>query len=165
MLLIVAHHYVVNSGLTAADGPIYADPMSWRSLFLLVFGAWGKTGINCFLMITGYYMCASRITAKKFAKLFCEVMFYHIVIGTVFLLSGAERFSLKVCAEILIPVMDIGNGFTPAYLMFFLLISFLNILIRNMSERQHVLLLLWCGFTYVFLGTVPKFSVTMNYVS
>lgn len=28
MLLIVAHHFVVNSGLTAADGPIYADPLS-----------------------------------------------------------------------------------------------------------------------------------------
>ena len=28
MLFIVAHHYVVNSGLTSADGPIYADPMS-----------------------------------------------------------------------------------------------------------------------------------------
>lgn len=28
MLLIVAHHYVVNSGLTAADGPVYADPLS-----------------------------------------------------------------------------------------------------------------------------------------
>jgi|GEM_PF-4799803 hypothetical protein len=41
MLLIVAHHYVVNSGLTLPEGPIFADPMSKRSLFLLVFGAWG----------------------------------------------------------------------------------------------------------------------------
>lgn len=42
MFLIVAHHYVVNSGLTAADGPIYADPLSWRSTFLLLLGAWGR---------------------------------------------------------------------------------------------------------------------------
>ena len=26
MFLIVAHHLVVNSGLTAADGPVYSDP-------------------------------------------------------------------------------------------------------------------------------------------
>ena len=77
MLLIVAHHYVVNSGLTAADGPIYASPMSGRSLFLLLFGAWGKIGINCFVMITGYFMCPSQITAKKLAKLVCEFMFYR----------------------------------------------------------------------------------------
>ena len=47
MLLIVAHHYVVNSGLLAVDGPIYSNPMSEKSLFLLLFGAFGKTGINC----------------------------------------------------------------------------------------------------------------------
>lgn len=69
MLLIVAHHYVVNSGLTAADGPIYNAPTSAHSIFLLLFGAWGKIGINCFVMITGYFMCRSKITAKKFAKL------------------------------------------------------------------------------------------------
>ena len=39
MLLIVAHHYVVNSGLTYANGPVWSDPLSWRSLFLLIFGA------------------------------------------------------------------------------------------------------------------------------
>ena len=58
MLLIVAHHYVVNSGLTAADGPIYTDPLSWRSMFLLLLGAWGKTGINCFVLITGSDKCS-----------------------------------------------------------------------------------------------------------
>lgn len=60
MLFIIAHHYVVNSGLISADGPIYSDISSWRSIFLLLFGAWGKTGINCFVLITGYYMCKSK---------------------------------------------------------------------------------------------------------
>lgn len=65
MLLIVAHHYVVNSGLTSIGGPISSNPISLKSLFLLLFGAWGKTGINCFVLITGYFMCKSQITLKK----------------------------------------------------------------------------------------------------
>lgn len=73
MLLIAAHHYVVKSGLTAVDGPIYADSMSWYSIFLLIFGAFGKTGINCFVLITGYFMCISNITVKKFMKLFLRL--------------------------------------------------------------------------------------------
>lgn len=56
MLTIVAHHYVVNSGLTAIDGPILANPLSVESIFLLIFGMWGKIGINCFVLITGYFM-------------------------------------------------------------------------------------------------------------
>ena len=166
MLLIVAHHYVVNSGLTAADGPIYADPLSWRSLFLLIFGAWGKTGINCFIMITGYYMCRSQITTRKFLKLLCEVMFYRIVINLVFCVSGYQAYSVLDWLMLLVPIKKISNGFTSAFLMFFLFIPFLNILLKNLTERQHVYLLILCGFVYVFLGTIPVvFSVTMNYVS
>ncbi len=165
MLLIVAHHYVVNSGLTAADGPIYADPMSWRSIFLLIFGAFGKTGINCFVLITGYFMCKSEITAKKFFKLLFEIEFYKILIWLVFLLTGYESFSLTGLVKVLLPIRTLSNGFTSCYLVFFLFIPFLNILIRNMTEKQHVKLLVLCIFVYVIIGTLPKFGITMNYVS
>lgn len=61
MILIVAHHYVVNSGLTSLNGPLSACPTSFHSLLLLIIGAFGKTGINCFVFITGYFMCKSNI--------------------------------------------------------------------------------------------------------
>lgn len=165
MLLIIAHHYVVNSGLTTVGGPIYENVWSFRSIFLLIFGAWGKTGINCFVLITGYFMCRSDITARKFFKLFLQIMFYRIVIHSIFWITGYEPFTLKNVIIPLIPVISIGSGFTPAFLMFFLLIPFINILIKNMNEKQHILLLSLLLFIYVFLETVPKFSVKMNYVS
>lgn len=68
MFFIVAHNYVVNSGLTADNGPIASNLLSINSIFLLLFGAWGKIGINCFVMITGYFMCKSNITLKKIYK-------------------------------------------------------------------------------------------------
>ncbi len=165
MLLIVAHHYVVNSGLTLADGPIFSNSLSMRSLFLLVFGAFGKTGINCFVLITGYFMCKSQITAKKFAKLFFEFMFYRLVINSIFWITGYAQFSIKALFEILIPFTNIAHNFTGCYLVFFLCIPFFNILIRSLNEKQHIRLILICAFTYILFGTLPSFSVTMNYVS
>lgn len=165
MILIVAHHYVVNSGLTAVDGPIYADPMSWRSLFLLVFGAFGKTGINCFVLISGYFMCRSNITAKKFCKLLLEIQFYKIVIWCIFLVSGYEKFSPVELVNVFLPIRTVSTGFASCYLIFFLFIPFLNILTANMNERQHAKLLLLCTFTYIIIGSLPGFGVTMNYVS
>lgn len=93
MLFIVAHHYVVNSGLTDPAGVIFSSPLSPRSIGLLLLGSFGKTGINCFLMITGYYMCKSNITARKFVKLLGEVLFYRIIIFVFFFLLGYESFS------------------------------------------------------------------------
>lgn len=165
MLLIIAHHYVVNSGLTGPGGPIVANPTSARSLFLLLFGAWGKTGINCFVLITGYFMCKSKITLKKFTKLLLQVMFYRVLINSIFWVSSYDYLTVQGLIKILIPIRTIGTGFTPAFLLFFLFIPFLNILVNNMNEKQHILLIVLSSFTYIFLGTVPLFSVTMNYVS
>ena len=163
MLLIVAHHYVVNSGLTDADGPIYADPISGRSLFLLLFGAWGKIGINCFVMITGYFMCKSQITARKFAVLVGEWLFYRYVFYLIFIISGYEQFSLITFVKTVIPIYHINTNFVGCFVIFWLFIPFLNILINHMNEKQHIRLLLLSGFLYIVLGTIH--TVTMNYVS
>lgn len=165
MLLIVAHHYVVNSGLTSVGGPVYADPLSWRSVFLLLLGAWGKTGINCFVLITGYFMCQSRITAKKFIKLLGEIIFYRLVLNSIFWLTGYAPFSVKDLLKSLVPVTNIGDDFGAAYLVFFLFIPFLNIMVQALNRKQHIWLLVLCAFTYIFTETVPFFYVTKNYVS
>ncbi len=162
MFLIVAHHYVVNSGMLDLT---YIDPTSPRTLFLLIFGAFGKTGINCFMMITGYFMCKSEITLKKFLKLLLEVELYKIIIWVIFAIAGYQSVSLKGLLTLLIPFKTISNGFTSCYLFFFLFIPFLNILVRNMNEKQHVKLLILSVFMYVIVGSVPGFGIVMNYVT
>lgn len=167
MLGIIAAHYVNNSGLIDNNGSINTAPTSGHSIFLLLFGAWGKIGINCFVMITGYFMCKSRITAKKFAKLICEVLFYKLVFFTIFWLSGYSAFSLKNLITTLLPVSSIQQNFTGCFIVFFLFIPFLNALIQHLNERQHIRLLALCCFTYIVFGTIHggSFGVTMNYVS
>ena len=166
MLLIIAHHYVVNSGLAAMDGPIMASPTSLRSLYLLLWGAWGKTGINCFVLLSAYFLCEKGITLRKFLKILLEFMFYRIVIALVFWITRYETFTVAGLLDVLIPLRTLGDGFVEGYLVFFLMIPFLNILTRHMSEKQHIRLLALVTFAYVFLGTFrPFFSVTMNYAS
>ena len=163
MLLIVAHHYVVNSGLMAVNGPIEASPASKNSLFLVLFGAWGKIGINCFVMITGYFMCKSEITAKKFAKLVGEWLFYRYAIHLIFVAAGYEKLTPRSISEIIVPVTKVEQNFTSCFVIFWLFIPFLNKLISVISERQHIYLLLLTGFTYILFGTAHR--VTMNYVT
>ena len=164
MFFIVAHHYVVNSGLTNQN-VIFSDPKSMKSVFLLLFGAWGKSGINCFVLFSGFFMCKSKITLKKFLKLFLEYKFYQIIIYFIFLITKYIEFDIIDFAKEVIPIYNISGNFTSCYLVFFLVIPFLNILVNNMNERQHILLLIWCFFVYVVLGTLPGFYIKMNYAS
>ena len=160
MLLIIAHHYVVNSdiwGIIRTEGP------SIHSFFYYVLGMWGKTGINCFVLITGWFMCTSQITLRKFLKLLLEIEFYRFVIGLVFLSTGKMSFSGWLLG--LLPVYHIKSDFISGFLIFFLFIPFMNILIRNMNRKLHLTLIGLLLFVYSLLGTIPLFSVSVNYVS
>ncbi len=166
MFMIVAHHYVVNSGVTAADGPMMADaPTAMNSLFLLLFGAWGKTGINCFMMITGYFMCTSKITFRKFLKLLAQIYLYKIVIFTIFLCVGYESFNPMRVIKLLMPFWGFQYDFISCFIVFYLTIPFWTILVQNMTKREHELLLILLFGCYTFLGSIPTFKITYNYIS
>lgn len=161
MLLIVAHHYVVNSGLLDV---MNEEPMSCNSIFFYLFGAWGKTGINCFVLITGYFMCKSSITTQKFLKLLFEVLFYNILIYLLFVISGYETFSYNGFLQV-IPAWYVADGFVSCFLLFYLCIPFLNILINNLDRKKHGLLILLSLFIYTIHASLPYMGVNMNYVS
>lgn len=162
MLLIIAHHYVVNSGLLQL---MEQRTLSSSSIFLYLAGMWGKTGINCFVLITGYFMCKSQITIRKFLKLLFEIEFYKISLYLIFIISGYANFSITECIKAFLPITNIHDGFVSCFLVFYLFIPFLNILINNLNKKLHLLLIGLCIFTYTILGSIPKIDVTMNYVS
>lgn len=161
MLVIVMHHYVVNSGLLEM---INQNTLSMYSYMLLILGWGGKTAINCYIFITGYFMCKKEITVKKFIKLISEVLFYNVVIYTIFVLNGYETFNLKECIKNILPITAISSGFTSAFLVFYLFIPFLNIFIKAMSKQQYFNLLILLFSVYTVLPSL-KIYVVFNYVT
>ena len=162
MLVIVAHHYIVNSGVM--DAVNASNAVTGSALFALLFGWGGKTGINCFVLITGYFMCTSRITLKKFLKLLLEIEFYKVIIFFIFVLTGYAPFSIKSLIKAVLPVQDISTGFTSSYLMFFLFIPFLNVLVQSMKQKQHLLLMILSVGVYSLWPSLG-FHVAFNYVT
>lgn len=161
MLLIVMHHYVVNSGLLDV---MMKDPASTHSLSYLWMGMWGKTGINCFMMITGYFMCKSDITMKKLVKLLTQIYFYKIVIYLIFLFTGYEQLSASRLLKLLSPVWGFNTNFVSCFILFFLTIPYWNILIRHINQRQHLYLMALLVGGFSVLPTYRSFVVTNNYV-
>ncbi len=161
MLLIVAHHYVVNSGVMHA---MQENPTSLPSLYYYILGAWGKVGINCFVLITGYFMCTSSITLKKFLKLFTEVCFYLVAVNAIFFLSGYEALTLKNVWSDMQLLLDVSQCFTSCFIMFYLFIPFLNTLVHNMTRRQHLYLIVLCLSIFSGIATFILGHVAINYV-
>lgn len=155
MILILAHHYVWHSGLIEIANATPA--ISGKTIFLLIFGAWGKTAINCFVLITGYYMCKSTITLSKFFKLVYEILFYNILISCIFILFGKAELSAELILSEWLPIRQMDSQFIGAFLFLYLSIPFLNILIKNLSQKQH-------GYLVLLLLTVQTAFCTLPYI-
>ena len=155
MLLIIAHHYVVNSGIT--ENYNYSN-ITTNMVFLQLWGMWGKTAINAFVMITGYFMCTSKLTVKRFGKMWLEAKFYVIVIFLVLFFAGYETVGFGSILNLLFGLVRNSNaGFTSSFFMFYLFIPFYNLLIEKMSRRQYHCLL---GILIFYFTVVPTFFFT-----
>ena len=151
MLVIVAHHYVVNSGI---DICLDLDAINAKTIFLQLWGMWGKTGINIFILISGYFMCKSNMTWKRYSKVFCEAMFYRIIIYVVFVIAGYEVITGGRLFELIFGFLkSANNGFTSSFLMFYIFVPFYNLMINHMDKKKHQMLLGLLFFMYTICGT------------
>lgn len=79
MLLILAHHMVYHSAAMQTGNQ--TNRVIARFLF-----AGGMTGVNCFVMITGYFLAPFR--AKRFLSILLETLFYSLGITLVLWAAG-----------------------------------------------------------------------------
>lgn len=157
MLMIIAHHYVVNSGLTELYN--YQNP-TLKMYFFQCFGAFGKIGVNCFVLITGYFMITSSFSFKKWLKLYLEVKFYSLLIYFVFLAFGGIEFNYHGFLENLFGVVfGIGTNYAETFLVLYLLIPFLNMLAKNLNFRMYSIML---GILLVVMTMIPSFSLFLS---
>lgn len=161
MFGIIAHHYVVNSGV---EQMYDFSRFSWEMLFLQVFAMFGKTGINCFTLITGYFMVRSNITLKKFLRMYLEVKFYYVGCYLIFVAAGYEKFSVLGLKMALFNVLyELNWLYTGTYLVFLLLIPILNVIARRVSRKQYAYVLA-AGFVYYTVISTFTGADTFSYL-
>lgn len=154
MLGIIAHHYVVY-GLGSAE----LATLSFNGVVqqLLLFG--GKFGVNCFMLISGYFLVDSSFRLSRLVKLLLQMIFYSLGIYLVLAVLGYVSFSPLQFFKSLLPFVYTGWWFATGYLVLYLLSPFINMLVKKMQEYQMlmligVLVLIWCLVPTFTLGDI-----------
>lgn len=162
MLVIIAHHYIVNSGVIqciVSTPPHSLQINRFNVYFALVFGWGGKTAINVFVLITGYFMCRQEFKWRKTVFLALEIVLYRWLIYGIFLASGYESFNLKEFAKtILVLPYDFGWGFSSSFVGLYVLIPFMNKLLSVLDKNELeklicILLVFFTGFSTFLFNT------------
>ncbi len=135
MFMIVLHHFSVHSDLVSAS------EFSANRVILQLFALFGKVGINCFVLISAYFLSTS--TFKKEAV--WRTLFYSVILT--FLCKYGLGVSVPTSSLIksFFPFLSIAYCFVNAYLLMYLFAPFFNAAIKHLEKKklkQYLLLFL-----------------------
>ena len=130
MFMVIAIHLFTKTSVLwnmNPKRPVYL--ISW-----LIYG-FCMTGVNCYVIISGYFLCNSHFRLSKLFQIYIQVLFYSVVLAFISkYVLGLEMVSSWIA--VFLPITNREYWFATIYIGMYCLMPFLNILIRAMSQRQ-----------------------------
>ena len=146
MMLIVMLHFCKHSKIADSSN-------SLCYLFYCIVLALGSCAVNCYVMISGYY--GIKFSVHKFLKLWIQLFVWNFLIILVGVGTGLVSYSPAVLINAVMPFSQNVWWFATNYLILMLLAPFINVLEKNLSDRQLTALL---SILLVCFTIVPMIS-------
>lgn len=128
MMLIILFHFSVH-GPWPADGVLAADV----AVGALAFG--GKLGVNCFVLITGYFMTRSSVRVASVARVVLETWFYSWGLLILFAVAQPELVTQARLEKAVLPLVSGEYWFITNFVALMVVSPLLNLLFDRLSRR------------------------------
>ena len=158
MMLIVTFHIAKHGNIV---GQYKTIPISVNKVWIYILRAFGKLGVNIFVLISGYFLITKdKVKISRIIKLWLQIVFYCIGIYLLFVLLGKEPFHIRRFLITLIPISSGEWWFATSYFVLYLISPFINMFLKKLSKTNYKKLLIlttiiWCvipTFIYTNLG-------------
>ena len=155
MIAIVSGHMIIHENFESI-------PLTVNGCISMALTQGSRIAVNCFVLITGYFLNDNTIPFKKIGKVHRQIFFYSLSIFLAMLLVGETRLSIESVISALFPVITSQYWFATTYLMLLLVSPILNYCTANMSRRLHlefiaIFFVLWSICPTLIIGS-PCFS-------
>ena len=158
MLLIIFLHTIDHSGVLEQ-----AEVGSAGMYFYVRFTyALCQVCVNCYVMLSGYYLVKARFRLQKLAVLWMEMVFYSFVLKLLFMVTGYEEMSIVSLVSCFFPILTGRYWFMTIYVGLYLVFPFLNKLVYAMNRKEHAILNLFLFVLFSLWNSIHPAIVGMN---
>lgn len=147
MIMIIMQHYGF-WGEFDISGEITANTVILQSIVNA-----GKIGVNCFIMITGYYGAFSAFKPSKITSLVAKVWFYTWGIAIILFSTGVGVRSVENIINSVFPICAGAFWFITIYLIVYMLSPYINKMIINVDKEKYRILLI---FLFIIWSVIPS---------
>lgn len=131
MLIIVMHHLVLH-------GQLLSQGVNFNNDLIIggLLEPGGKIGFDIFIFISVYFsMGRTKFNSVKFLNLCIQVVFFNFIMILPAHFLGV-KISLREVVGCVFPIFGNSHGFATAYLLFMILIPYLNISIKKLNKKN-----------------------------
>lgn len=153
MLFIVCYHFLYWGGVL--DN---AALFSGTYFYSWTVNAFVHVMVNVFVLITGYYMVASKVKARSILRFALEVWLVSVTVYAVLCVTGQIGFSIKDALFAVIPILSRDYWFATNYMGLLILIPALNLYITKTTKKQMTWTLIVLAGLFSVVPSVVFFS-------
>lgn len=141
MLMIVASHAAQHSG--NGEWTLMIQPLSANGVATYLLGTYGQLGVILFVIISSWFLCdAHSIHIGKSVRLYLQTMLCSVAIFAFIKIGGFEPVGLKELLKAFLTPVYSGYWFIRTYLLFYLIVPFLQKYVQSADEQTHKKLLM-----------------------
>lgn len=142
---------------------------SASALFAKLCTLGGEFGVDCFILISGYFLCGQQFKLSRLVNLFVFVFLYSVSLLLVYIVivkwfNLPLTFSGKDILKCVFPISMWTYWFITAYAILYAMSALLNAVIDNIDEKVYKTLLV-VGFLYVCIRPMLFVSDTSAIVT
>ncbi|WP_026656641.1 acyltransferase [Butyrivibrio sp. AE3003] len=136
MLMIITLHFNNQSKALLELG----EPASSVQIFATILEAIAITGVNVYVLISGYYLSSSKVKFSKILLLILQVYFYTLLISGAMMFVGAYSVKpedkLDRALRYLFPISSEHYWFVTAYVIMYVLAPVMNAAVNTLKRKQ-----------------------------
>lgn len=151
MIMVLMLHYLGKGQITNIEN---VDKMSY--IFYSLIESLVIVAVNCYVLISGYFLVKSEFKFKKLFKLWGEVVFYSIMVYLVVIVLGLQKFSIKDAILACFPVITKQYWFITTYMALYILSPFINKLIYALTKEEYKKLLIILLVIFSLVSILPS---------
>ena len=163
MVMIVAMHYMSKGGIAVS----LAEDAGLVNHISRLIEAFCIVAVNCYVLISGYFLVEVEWKLKKLLTLVAQVFFYALLVPVVCIplgIGNVTEWSVYEWVFSILPLQMEHYWFATSYVLLFMLVPVLAPGIRQLSQKQlqvtiGVLLIYYC----VIKSISPILLSTDNY--
>ncbi|MCU7496690.1 MAG: acyltransferase [Ignavibacteria bacterium] len=160
MLMIVAHHYMWHGGALKQCATYSID---W--FFAWTVEALSVVAVNCYVLISSYFLVNSGFKLKKLLRLWIQVLFYSLGAYFFLIAIGLEQLGAKKIITSSFPLLTNRYWFITVYVALYIFSPFLNILIHALSKKQMQNLVMILFALFCVWPTILPVQVSLDYTN